>query len=187
MQTPDNTSGRPATRFLVFFLSIISVFYLLVLSPWVDAHVLYPVMEASARGASLMLGLFGIKTEVEGVVVRGANYVIAVRRGCDPVEPIVLFAAGVVAFRAPWKRKWVGLTAGAAILFCLNLVRLCTLFMLGTWRSPLLDSFHLDWWPAFYLVFALALWVLWLRWMQSAQKASGIDRPDALKPQAVRP
>ncbi|MGO8697336.1 MAG: exosortase H [Limisphaerales bacterium] len=159
-------------RFLGIFFAIVAVFYSLTLSPWVDANVLYPVMKASARGTSMLLNLIGVKTTVEGVVVRGPGYSVAVRRGCDPLEPIVLFAAGVMAFPAPWRRKLAAIAVVSAILFGVNMLRIVSLYLLGAKKSPLLDSFHLWWWPAFFIIGTLVLWVLWLRWIQGPIQSS---------------
>jgi exosortase H (IPTLxxWG-CTERM-specific) len=179
---PGLAGRRPVRRFLAIFLATVAAFYGLTLSPWMDAHVLYPVMEASARGTSLVLGVFGVRTAVDGVVVRGADYAMAVRRGCDPLEPMVLFGAGVAAFPSPWMRKLAGLAAGEAVLFGMNLARLVTLYVLGARRSAWFASFHLDWWPAFFLIFALALWAGWMSW--SGAGPSGADRAKARRGQA---
>jgi exosortase H (IPTLxxWG-CTERM-specific) len=181
--------GKPVSerkarlRFFGIFLALVMGYYELTVSPWVDANALLPVMKASAGGTSALLKLIGIKTTTEGVVVRGAGYALAVRRGCDPLEPIVLFAAGVIAFPTAWRRKLPGLVVGSAILFGLNLLRLVSLFLLGSRQSPFFDSFHLVWWPGAYLVFALGLWVLWLLWLQRFGKTepSGAAHSPSLK------
>jgi exosortase H (IPTLxxWG-CTERM-specific) len=151
---------------LGIFFAIVVIYYSLTLSPWIDANVLYPVMKASARGTSTLLNLIGVKTTVEGVIVRGLDHSVAVRRGCDPLEPIVLFAAGVMAFPAPWRRKVLAIAVVSAFLFGVNLLRIVSLYLLGARKSPLLDSFHLRWWPAFFIFGILVLWVLWMRWIQ---------------------
>jgi exosortase H (IPTLxxWG-CTERM-specific) len=161
--TVKRASGRKdMLRFLAIFLALVAAYYALTLSPWVDAHVLFPVMKASARGASATLGALGVRTTAKGVLVQGPRYAVAVRRGCDPLEPIVLFVAGVIAFPAAWRQRLPRLVGGAFFLFGLNLVRIDSLYLLGAKQSPLLDSFHLAWWPAFFILCALALWVLWL-------------------------
>lgn len=165
----SHTSQKAMLRFLAIFFAIIVLFYSLTLSPWMDAHALYPVMQASAHGTSTLLNLFGFKTTVEGVLVHGPDYAVAVRRGCDPLEPIVLFAAGVVAFPAPWGRKLVGMLIGSTLLFVLNLTRVASLYLLGARNSPLFESIHLWWWPAFFIVCSLTLWIAWLRWTQSSR------------------
>jgi exosortase H (IPTLxxWG-CTERM-specific) len=185
--------NRPASRrkdmahFLAIFLAVVAIYYCLTLSPWIDAKVLYPVLKASARGTSALLNLGGFKTTVEGVIIHGPAYSVAVRRGCDPVEPMVLFAAGVVAFPAPWRRRLQGIFAVAFFLFALNLVRIASLYLLGLKKSSLLDAFHLWYWPAFFIICSLLLWVLWIRWIQPplpASSSTNTDRPGATPPSA---
>ena len=164
-------------RFIGIFLGLVFAFYALTLSPWVDAKILFPVMKTSARGTSALINLVGVKTITEGVVIRGSNYAVAVRRGCDPLEPIVFFAAGLVAFPAAWRQRFIGLIVGGTFLFFLNLVRIATLYLLGANHSSLLESFHLWWWPAGFIVCALALWVLWLLWIRRLATQSKSDAP----------
>jgi exosortase H (IPTLxxWG-CTERM-specific) len=175
LSAPTGSPGyRPesARRFLLIFLGTVAAYYALTLSPWVDAHLLYPVMTASASASSVLLHILGIKTTVAGVVVSGANFSVAVRRGCDPLEPMVLFAAGVLGFPAPWRCRLAGMFIGWIILFGLNLVRLASLFLLGAEKSPWFDGLHLWGWPAGYILCALALWVVWLRWVMLAPETA---------------
>jgi exosortase H (IPTLxxWG-CTERM-specific) len=192
MSSPSPSSTAPARgdnrrtatlRFLGIFFAIVAVYYSFTLSPWIDAHVLYPVMKVSARGTSVLLGFIGVKTTVEGVEVRGADYTVAVRRGCDPLEPIVLFSAGVIAFPAPWRRRLPAVVVAIAAFFAMNLVRLVSLYLLGANKSLMLESFHLWCWPAFFIICSLGLWVLWLRWIQppfsAAASTAQIRKPRA--------
>src|SRR5262249_15016855 len=135
-------------------------------SPWVDSNALFPVMKASARGSSVLLNFLGAKTTVEGVVIRGSECAVAVRRGCDPLEPIVLFAAAVIAFPANWRSRGSGMVLASVFLFVLNLARVASLYLLRAENSALFESLHLVWWPALFIVGSLVLWVLWLRWVQ---------------------
>jgi exosortase H (IPTLxxWG-CTERM-specific) len=184
----SNASGaKMALHFIGVFLTFIGVFYVLALSPWVDANMFFPVMKVSARAASALLNLAGDKTTAEGVEIRGLGYAVAVRRGCDPLEPIVLFAAGMMAFPATWRQRLIGLAIGGSFLFLLNLLRIASLFLLGANKSALLDSFHLCWWPAFFIVCSLVLWVLWLRWVQSVVPSSKSDSLASAQPQGNTP
>lgn len=71
-------------RFLAIFLALVAAYYALTLSPWVDAHVLFPVMKASARGASATLGALGVRTTAKGVLVQGPRYACRVETCSDP-------------------------------------------------------------------------------------------------------
>lgn len=176
------SSKNQMLRFLGIFLGCVTVYYALTLSPWVDAKLILPVMKISAHGTAALLNLFGAKTSANGVVVRGAHYAVAVRRGCDPLEPIVLFAAGVMAFPAPWRRKLTGMALGGILLFGLNLARIASLYLLGAGQSPLFDRLHLWWWPAFFILCSLGLWVLWLLWVNRLgfSAASGSPAPSSV-------
>jgi len=168
-------------RFLGIFFALVTVYYALTLWPWVDANAIFPVLKVSARGTSAILSVIGVKTTAAGVVVRGIDHAVAVRRGCDPLEPIVLFSAGVIAFPAPWRRKVPGLIVGSAFLFVFNLLRIASLYLLGANKSPLLESAHMVWWPAFFIVCSLILWVLWLHWVRGA--GSSLKPLAAVKPE----
>jgi exosortase/archaeosortase family protein len=159
-------------RFLGIFFGLITIYYALALSPWVDANALFPVMKFSARGTSVLLGLLGTKTTVEGVLVRGPACAVAVRRGCDPLEPIVLFAAATIAFPTGWRRRFAGILCAAMLLFGLNLVRVASLYLLRANGSAFFESIHLVWWPAFFVAASLVLWILWLCWIRQPAPVS---------------
>lgn len=150
-------------RFLAVFLGCVIVYYALTLVPWVDRHLLYPVLELTAHSASALLNLIGAATSVRGVVVQGADFAVAVRRGCDPLEPILLFSAAVLAFPAPLKFKLGGWLLGAPLLFALNQVRITSLFLAGRARLSWFYPLHQEWWPALFIFAAVVLWLVWLR------------------------
>ena len=133
---------RPAAQFLIRFLGLMALYYLLTVLPWTDAYLTMPVLKFCADATSWMLNQFGASTGSEGVVVHGATYAIAVRRGCDPVDPIALFVVGVLAFPASSRGRLVGLLFGPAALFGVNLLRLCSLYILGEARSSWFEILH---------------------------------------------
>jgi exosortase H (IPTLxxWG-CTERM-specific) len=154
---------RVGLRFIATFLAVVAAFYVITLPDWVDRHVLFPVMEISARGASWLLNLGGAHTILDGVCIRGANFSVAVRRGCDPIEPIVLLSAALLAFPSSWPWKAYGFLFGAIALFVLNLIRIASLYLAGEAQVPWFESLHQEWWPAFFILAALLIWFGWLR------------------------
>jgi exosortase/archaeosortase family protein len=99
-------------------------------------------------------------------LVQGPDFGVVVRRGCDPLEPIVLFGAAVLAFPAPIPKKLWGLAAGSSILFVVNLIRVASLYVAGRTHTVWFETIHQELWPAFFIVFAVVLWCLWLWWAQ---------------------
>jgi exosortase H (IPTLxxWG-CTERM-specific) len=168
VQVPDRERihRKEYLRFAVLFLLVIVGFYALTLSPWVDAHVLLPVLQVSAEGASFVINLLGGATKLSGVIIQGPDFSVAVRRGCDPLEPIVLFGAAVLAFRSPVRRKILGFVFGASLLFGINLLRITTLYAAGRARVSCFNALHQEWWPAFYIVVTILIWLAWLQWLR---------------------
>jgi exosortase H (IPTLxxWG-CTERM-specific) len=154
----------PHRRFLAKFLGLMFLYYGLTAVPWVDRHILYPVLEWSAYGSAVILRCVGEKTRVERNEIHGARYGVSVKRGCDPVDPIMLFCAGVVACPASIRRKLIGIAGGTVFLFSVNLVRITSMFLIGLHLPRIRSTVHEEWWPALMIVEALAAWVIWSRW-----------------------
>ena len=171
---PSDRAGFRAApaRFLGLFLGIVIVYYLLTATAWVDARVIYPVLQATAHGASLILNAVGAHTRVEGVVIQGPAFAVRVQRGCDPLEPIVLFWAAVIAFPAPVPKKATGLALGSITLFGLNLIRIITLYWVGKARWSCFEAIHQELWPALFILLAVLLWVFWLTWTRRVHTTS---------------
>ena len=160
--------------FAALFLCLIGGYYALTLVPWVERHVMFPVLEVSAQGASLLLNLAGAGTTQTGIVIQGPQFTVAVRRGCDPVESIVLFSAAVLAFPVPTRKKFSVLALGAAFLFALNLVRIVSLYFAGRARVSWFETLHQEWWPAMFIFAALLMWLAWLRRVKATAEPSDV-------------
>ena len=169
---PFTRSGRShAIRFFAGFVALLTTYYIVISQPAADLHVMMPVLASSARNACRLINIFGGSTTVDGVVVRGSEYAIAVRRGCDPLDPLALFSSAILAFPTRWPRKIIGLLAGVVAIFMVNLLRLTSLYFLGAAKSPLFGPAHQEIWPALFILFSLGLWLAWLAWAQPSRTA----------------
>lgn len=164
----SSAPSSPASRyrFIAVFVGVIAAYFGLTTLPWVDRHFVLPVLEISAAGASAFLNLFGVSTHVEGVVVRGQDFSVAVRNGCDPLAPIALMVAAMLGFPATLRQRLLGMGVGAVLLFGLNLVRVASLYVTGRFHASWFYSLHQEWWPGIFILVALALWWGWLNWVR---------------------
>ncbi len=121
-------------------------------------------LEVNAWASNFILNLLGQGTHVSDVTIRSSSFAIAIRRGCDAIEPTWLLCAAILAFPGTWRRKLVGMTIGMVLLQGLNLVRIVTLYWIGSRFPALFPSAHLEWWPAFFIVTAIGLFVGWKEW-----------------------
>jgi exosortase H (IPTLxxWG-CTERM-specific) len=149
------------------------VYYAITVIPWVDREVIYPVLEATTRSSSWLLNLAGAETTAQGVTIQGSQFAVRVQRGCDPLEPIVLLGAAIMAFPAALGKKLGGFFCGAVVLFGLNLLRVASLYLAGGMRPGWFETVHQEVWPALFVVFALLLWVFWVAW--TLRSAKGAD------------
>ena len=169
---PFSTGSRSrAIGFFARFVALLTAYYIAISQPAADLHVMVPVLASSARNACRLINIFGGDTTVNGVIVRGSKYAIAVRRGCDPLDPLALFSSAILAFPTRWPRKIIGLLAGVVAIFMVNLLRLTSLYFLGAVKSPFFDSAHQEIWPALFILFSFGMWLAWLAWAQPSRTA----------------
>ena len=169
--TPKKSAGRASILlFGLKFGLLMAAYYALVLVPFFD-RMLYGYLEANARISGAVLGLLGQANTVSEVTIRSAGFAVAVRRGCDAVEPAWFFCSAVLAFPAPLRRKLAGMLAGSAAILALNLVRIVSLFLLGLDAPRFFPAAHLEIWPAAFILAAVLLWAGWIRWARRASPA----------------
>lgn len=174
----NNTAGldcsghklnTPTLRFLVLFLAILAGYYVLTLSFWVDRCFIYPTLELTAGAASWLMNLAGQGTAVQGVTIQGSDFAVRIQRGCDPLEPVILFAAAVIAFRAPRRKKVLGILLGGLLLFVLNLARILSLCWTTRNHPRWFETVHQEWWPALFIISSLVLWIAWIHWARESR------------------
>ena len=160
------TSKAPVLAFAAKFGGLVLILYCLLALPFSE-KVLYSYLEVNASASHFILNLLGQDTSVSEVTIRStsASFAIAIRRGCDAIEPTGLLCAAILAAPGLVARKLVGMVAGAIILQALNLVRIVTLFLVGNhFPRGLFDSVHLEIWPALFILVAVACFVGWKGW-----------------------
>ena len=87
---------------------------------------------------------------------------ITVLKGCEGTEIMFMLAAAFAAVVMPWRRKLTGLGLGILLVFCLNQVRLVTLFYVHRSDPSLFNLLHGTVAPI-VLIIAVALYVFF--WM----------------------
>jgi len=164
-------AGRaPVLLFALKFGALMALYYAVVLLPFFD-RMLYDTLRANARASGAIIGMLGRANVVSEVTIRSGAFAVAIRRGCDAVEPAWFYCSAVLAFPAPLRLKLAGMLAGSAVILCLNLVRIVSLFFIGLDHPGLFEAAHLEVWPAAFIVAALLLWAGWIRWVRSRGRA----------------
>ncbi len=159
-------SKAPVLLFGAKFGGFMILLYGLLALPFSE-KILYSYLEANAWASHLILNALGQGTQVSEVTIRSSSssFAIAIRRGCDAVEPTGLLCGAILAFPALFVRKLAGIVAGMIVLQVLNLIRIVTLFVIGShFSKSFFDSVHLEIWPALFIIVAIACFVGWKGW-----------------------
>ena len=99
---------------------------------------------------------------------------ITVLKGCEGTEIMFMLAAAFAAVVMPWRHRLTGLGLGILLVFCLNQVRLVTLFYVHRSDPSLFNLLHGTVAPI-VLIIAVALYVFF--WMGDGRDSGGADAP----------
>jgi len=153
-------SKGPVLFFGAKFGALVLLLYGLLAIPFSE-RILYSYLEANAWMSNLILDALGQGTHVTEVTIQSPGFAIAIRRGCDAVEPTWLLCAAILAFPGSFKHKLAGMFAGIVILQLLNLVRIVTLYWIGIHFPAFFPSAHLEIWPTVFIIVAILFFVGW--------------------------
>ena len=142
----------------------LSIYYGFLASSLVDR-----VAEWTAQWTSHGLNLLGTPTHVNGTVLSSGSFAVNIVAECTAVGPLVLFIGAVFAYPATMKARAIGVTAGLAALTLINLVRIISLFLLGSAYPEFLEIAHLLVWQTAIILFAIVLWLLWVERVAGAR------------------
>jgi len=158
------SDGAAWTRFAVAFavlaISAELAYYTLVLPS--DGFQSY--LRALASGSGAILGWLGAGVQVNGTRLESGPFAVRVADGCDAFQICALYAAAVIAFRTSLGRRLRGLVLGLLWLQGLNLVRIVTLFWIGTTFAGAFMTFHQSLWPTALVVATASTWAVWALW-----------------------
>ena len=164
-------------RFAVTFAVVLGLaFYLYILGP-VQTHVILPFTSALAWICTSLIHFFDDNVIAAGKVISApGGWAVSIEAGCNGVEAVIILAAAILAFPAPWKHRIVGFVLGFFAIQGLNVVRIISLFYIGLWErnacipgevchTVWFEWFHLYLWQALIILDALVVWLIWLRYL----------------------
>lgn len=150
---------------LLFPVFLIVLFVLELLAP-VDQHVITPFTALLADISGWLMSAFDDRVVVHGNIVASSvtGFAIAIERGCNGVEAVIILVSAMLAYPARWLDKLIGIVVGFFCVQSVNLVRIISLYYIGNWNRTWFDWFHLYVWQALIVVDALVVFLIWLAW-----------------------
>ena len=150
-------------RFGIKFCLLTALFYALSHAPLWN-HPLTSYLAANARVSSAILNLLGQNSSFSGSTIQSPGFAITVDPTCSGFEFVWFVCAAMLAFPAAHADRVVGILAAACVLLSLNVLRIVSLFLVGTHLAAHFDAVHVTMWPGILVVATLLLMVGWIRW-----------------------
>jgi exosortase/archaeosortase family protein len=157
-----NPFAPTPVAFCLRFVTLVLLLTLLTLTAPFREYLEAPLIRSSAWLSHVILNLFGTGTTLSGDVVSSPAFPpMRVVSGCTGLFVFLLLLSAIVAFPAGWKSRAKGIAAGAGLLFCLNQVRLVTLFLAQGWFPHLFQDLHVFVWQGIIIVVVAFYWYAW--------------------------
>ena len=151
---------------LIYFLILGGLFWLET-TPRAQSFTVGTWTQFLADFSGELMQRFDGKVVVQGSDIRNSQtgYAVSIKSGCNGVEAAMILAAAILAYPAPWLNKLLGMVIGVLAIQVLNVLRIISLYYLGTWSQKALDIAHLYIWPGLIILDALVIFLLWIHWL----------------------
>lgn len=155
--------ATPAGRFISRYVVILSVGFLVIALRPVNDRLVNPYTTFVAHQARVALNLLGEGARVDGQVLSSPRFAVQIYNGCNGLEAILVFVAGVLAFPAPALRRAVGVVLGVLAIQVVNTVRVVSLFYVGIFKPQWFAVSHVFIWQSVIILVGVVLWLVWVQ------------------------
>ena len=151
--------GRTGKSVVLFILLLVLLegIYLLTNQSW--AVVMFA--KTTANLTATILSLLGESVRVDGVSLYSPLLNMRIVSECTAIIPTMVFASAILAFPSKISLKVKGIILGIIALNLINLVRVVSLFYIGTHFPSHMEFAHVIVWQAAMILIAIGLWSLW--------------------------
>ena len=123
-----------------------------------------------AKQSSELISSFGYDaevlphdTETSMKLYINQTYLARIVEGCNAISIIILFIAFIISFAENFKKTFLFLFAGGALIYAVNIVRIAIL-AIAIYKYPeYTDTLHGVVFPAIIYGMVFLLWMIWVR------------------------
>lgn len=163
MTKENKTENIAIRKYTITFLCVAILFYILTDYPWFDV-VRQPVLQFFAAISSGLLSFIGYGTSATGDVVSSSKFSVSIKEGCDALAPIILYTIATAIYPVALAKRLKGIAYGILALVMLNVIRICSLFIIGIHLPTWFDFMHVDFWQVLFIILTAITWILWMNW-----------------------
>lgn len=159
----DKAGKRSMILYSVFVVIFSLILFAVTSQEWFKT-IAEPISRFYAKASSLVLNVLGQDTEVQQFDITSSSFSMSIKKGCDAIAPMILYAVSILAFPIAFSKKWKSILTGILALALLNIVRIASLYFIGnSGNASLFKVMHENIWPIIFIVFTLFLWLNWIR------------------------
>ena len=149
-----------AARTTALFLIIVTVLEVTYLATS-ESGSIETIARNTAQMTALLLSMLGESVRVDGISLYSPLLNMKIVSECTAITPTIVFVAAVLAFPSSITAKLKGLVFGTVSLYLINLVRVVSLYYIGTRAPDQMEFAHVVVWQAAMVLIAIGLWYLW--------------------------
>ena len=155
---------HPIFRFVLLLAVFMGIANIALTTDRVRHGLIPEYLRGWAHISGSVLRMLGEDARVVGSAVSSSRFSVDIKRGCDAVQPTVLFISAVLASPVAVLSKVPGLLIGFFFLMAMNLVRVISLFYIGIYFPSAFNTAHHDVWQAVFIILSILAWALWAIW-----------------------
>lgn len=140
-----------------------AVYFWIYNQPFFDV-VNLPVVKGYAWIGSVLLNIFAQGTISDGSYIASDLFSMDISKGCDAITPTLLFMSAVIAFPIAFRLKIPALLIAPPALALLNIIRIISLFLIGSYLPSMFEFAHIELWQVIFILICFIGWVYWLLW-----------------------
>jgi len=157
-------SKKPIFKFVVGLGLLLIAANVALSTEKVDKGLIPSYLRGWAEVSASVLNVFGENARVYDSSISSNRFSVNIKKGCDAIQPTILFICAVLASPVAFKPKIPGLFLGLAFLMAMNLVRVLSLFYVGIYWNSAFEIMHHDVWQAVFIILSILAWGAWALW-----------------------
>ena len=114
-----------------------------------------------ANSTGTILNALGTGVQVDGTLVSSADFSMIIVNECTGIISMIILLCAFFSYPCKIKGKLLGIAIGMPTLFLLNLIRVVTLFYIGTFLPNFFETTHILVWQSIMILAVIAIWIVW--------------------------
>lgn len=171
-----NSGPQTFHNMLTFLVLLLSLLWLET-QPVVQQVLVTPFTAFLATLSASIIMPFDASALAHGNIIfnRHTGFGVAILPGCNAVDACIILVSAILAFPAPWQKRFIGIIFGILAIQFLNIARIISLFYIAQWNEVAFEIAHTYLWQVLIMLDVLIVWLIWMSWVARPRQAKEDD------------